>query len=240
MVPRVAGSNYGSQTYVSILRGNGDGTFGAPENVADGLTPVNVVAADVTGDGHLDLAVLNINNTVSLIPGNGDGSFGAAISYEDPAGDSLTENESEGTSSTVFAADLNGDGKLDLLTYGSFGLAALIEQPGTSTGPGAPLSASGTTFQATAKVAFTGTAATFTDGDPADTVGDYAATIAWGDGTTSVGAVTADPRVAGQYDVVGTHTYARQGLFAVSVAISDKGRRPARKRRARPRSRSPR
>src|SRR5215472_1474075 len=50
--------NEGSNT-VSILLGNGDGTFRPAVNYATGSLPVGVAVGDLNGDGHLDLAVAN-------------------------------------------------------------------------------------------------------------------------------------------------------------------------------------
>ena len=54
-------------------------------------------------------------------------------------------------------------------------------------------------------------------------LGDYRAGIAWGDGQTSSGTITADPTVAGLFDVDGTHTYARAGVFVPVVTVNDQG-----------------
>ncbi len=43
--------------YVSILLGNGDGTFQAPVNYPVGIDPVALAVGDLNGDGLLDLAV---------------------------------------------------------------------------------------------------------------------------------------------------------------------------------------
>jgi uncharacterized protein (TIGR03118 family) len=48
---------------------------------------------------------------------------------------------------------------------------------------------------------------------------DFTATIAWGDGTSSAGSVTAAP--GGGFLVVGSHVYAEEGNDTVTVVISD-------------------
>jgi hypothetical protein len=91
-------------TTISILLGNGDGTFQAAHAFPVGTNPSSLAAADFNGDGKLDLAVANHDtNNVSILLGNGDGTFQSAI------------NLSAGLEpSSVVVADLNGDGKLDL------------------------------------------------------------------------------------------------------------------------------
>jgi hypothetical protein len=89
---------------ISILLGNGDGTFQTPLEFTAGQNPTSIAVGDFNGDGQLDLAVTNNGeNTVSILLGNGNGTFQPAVNY------------TVGTSpSAVFAADFNHDGKLDL------------------------------------------------------------------------------------------------------------------------------
>lgn len=81
-----------------------------------------------------------------------------------------------------------------------------------------PLQAQGETFSATARSAVSTTVATFNDGGVANPVGDFTATIAWGDGGTSTGTITATG--VGTYAVTGTHTYALANTYEVSVTIN--------------------
>ena len=67
---------------VSILLGNGRGTFGTATNFAVGDFPSSVAIADFNSDGDLDLAVTNQgSDTVSILLGNGDGTFGTATNF---------------------------------------------------------------------------------------------------------------------------------------------------------------
>ena len=68
---------------VSILLGNGDGTFtqASMSPFTVGRLPVAIATADFNYDGHPDLAFLNqTDNTVSVLLGNGDGTFTVAPS----------------------------------------------------------------------------------------------------------------------------------------------------------------
>jgi phosphodiesterase/alkaline phosphatase D-like protein len=114
-IPDLAVANAADNT-VSILLGNGDGTFQAPRAYAAGDGPVSVVAADLNGDGILDLAVADLRgDRVSVLLGNGDGTFRPARAYTTGWGPI-----------EVAVADLNGDGIPDLVTANSFGLTVSI------------------------------------------------------------------------------------------------------------------
>ncbi len=104
--PDLAVADYRSNT-VSILLGNGDGTFAAATTVTVGSSPSSVILVDLNGDGHPDLVTSNYTSpgSVSVLLGNGDGTFGTKT-------DLAVGNEPN----SVAAGDLNGDGKLDLVT----------------------------------------------------------------------------------------------------------------------------
>jgi hypothetical protein len=70
------------------------------------------------------------------------------------------------------------------------------------------------------------TVATFTDQNPGATTADFtsgggSATINWGDASTSPGVVTQTG--PGQFAVSGSHTYADEGSYPISVSIIDDG-----------------
>jgi hypothetical protein len=89
---------------VSVLLGNGDGTFQAHVDYAVGLVPFDAAVGDFRGIGKLDLAVVNQQSaSVSILLGNGDGTFQPQKSY-------LTA----GTPQGITIGDFNQDGKLDL------------------------------------------------------------------------------------------------------------------------------
>ena len=72
----IAVLNEGDNT-VSILLGNGNGTFGAPTNFPAGADPVAIVVGDFNNDGRMDLAIANNSaGTVTILLGNGVGAIG--------------------------------------------------------------------------------------------------------------------------------------------------------------------
>src|SRR6266511_3263154 len=105
----LAVANVGSAN-VSVLLGNGDGTFQTALNYATGANPLSVAVGDFNGDGILDLAVANNGSAdISVLLGNGDGTFRIAVNFS--AGP---------YPESVAAGDFNGDGRPDLAVANLF------------------------------------------------------------------------------------------------------------------------
>jgi len=101
---------------VSVLNGNGDGTFQAPQTFSTGAGILSLAAGDFNGDGRLDLVTVN-SRDVSVLLGIGNGTFqlprSIGLPGEFPPGyTGLTALPQAPFSLAV--ADVNGDGKLDL------------------------------------------------------------------------------------------------------------------------------
>ena len=109
-----ASSNNCADGSVGVLLGNGNGTFQAAVNYSSGgYEAQSVAVADVNGDGKLDLVAANaicapsgcVTGNLGVLLGNGDGTFRPAEAFE--SGGFSAES--------VAVADVNGDGKPDLL-----------------------------------------------------------------------------------------------------------------------------
>jgi len=94
-----------STSTVSVLLGNGNGSFRAPLSFAVGSSASFVVAADFNLDGNLDIGVANSgSNTISILLGIGNGVFLSALNFTVGSGPSW-----------IGVSDLNGDGRPDLV-----------------------------------------------------------------------------------------------------------------------------
>jgi len=96
----------GSST-LDILINNGNGFYVYPVSPGPGMAPTAVVAADLTGYGHKDLAVAG-SNQVNILFSGGGSSYNFAGSV--PVGTNPL---------AIVAGDFNGDGKLDLAVANS-------------------------------------------------------------------------------------------------------------------------
>ncbi len=106
--PDLVVANTGANA-VSVLLGNGDGTFQAPVTLGAGVSPSSVTAGDFNGDSKPDLAIANTgSNSVSVLLGNGDGTFQPARSFAVDGGPFL-----------VTIGDVNRDSKPDLVVANS-------------------------------------------------------------------------------------------------------------------------
>jgi hypothetical protein len=97
----------GNARAVTLLQGNGDGTFNLAPTFAAGSSPAAVVSADLTGRGRPgDLVAADLIGTVSVLLGNGDGTFQAPVTVFQ----STSENSFDG----LTAGDFLGNGKQDV------------------------------------------------------------------------------------------------------------------------------
>ncbi len=101
---------------ISVLLGNGNGTFQNAVNYPASASGGQVRATDFNKDGYLDLVTSDtVNDRISLLFGNGNGTFQAPVNY--PAGHQ---------SQFMAIGDYNGDGVLDLATWDGLGNSATV------------------------------------------------------------------------------------------------------------------
>ena len=102
---------------ITVLLGQGDGRFRrrhpGPVKLPEG--PSEMVLGDLNGDGKLDLALANHDSYgVMLLFGDGEGGFALA-----PNSPIVMKDGQHPHTHGLDAGDLNGDGKLDLVTVNS-------------------------------------------------------------------------------------------------------------------------
>jgi hypothetical protein len=111
----------------SIRLGNGDGTFQTP-NAIPGFSGAAAVAADVNGDGILDLVGASSDHTqLAVLVGNGDGTFQEALTF------------AAGTNPFIgLVADFDGDKAPDLVAINSDAAISVLLNTGTDFSISAP------------------------------------------------------------------------------------------------------
>ena len=103
-----------SSSFVSVVLGNGDGTFQAPVSYASaGSRSVAAVADDINGDGKLDIIAVSDDQNISVLTGKGDGTFNAAQNFSAPLPGSSTPTSTPIVN--LITADVNGDGRKDII-----------------------------------------------------------------------------------------------------------------------------
>lgn len=89
---------------VSVLLGNGNGTFSTILDFVTGVNPITIISADFNGDGHPDIATPDEGlDSISILLGDGTGGMSAPFNFA--AGISPF---------SIISGDFNGDGKLDI------------------------------------------------------------------------------------------------------------------------------
>jgi hypothetical protein len=210
-------------TTVSIANSDGENALPAGQaKVADAL---------LTSAGN------NFSASVNLAFSGKVASFTDANTSPKLADFSASVSWGDGASSTgtIIA---NGTGGYDVKgshTYtstGSFTVSYSVNDVDGATATGtatatvtepAP-SVAAVTFNATEGGTFNGQLGSLTDADPSLIASDFAATITWGDGTTSSGSVTSNG--LGGFNVAGNHKYAEEGTYSVTVSVTAKGSAP--------------
>jgi SdrD B-like domain/PKD domain len=239
-----AGQTYTTTTgangsYAFPLNNIGPGTYTVTEGSRDRWAPTTGTARTVevpSGIGNRTLTVPSFGNYYINHPPVADAgpdqhldqtsAVGAQVTLDgsgssDPDGDSLTYTWTGhfATTHNVHPAVTLPVGTWPVTLTVSDGLASDTDTMTVTVYP--PITATGTTLHGVEGTAVSHrTVATFTDPDPTATGEEYAATIDWGDGTsTSRGAISGP--AGGPFTVTGTHTYTEEGDYPVRVTITD-------------------
>ncbi|MHB8689962.1 MAG: hypothetical protein ACYDHH_01825 [Solirubrobacteraceae bacterium] len=189
-----------------------------PVSAVEGIAlPASTVIATFSDGGRAPLCLMAGNYTATV--NWGDGSATAPATVTGPINPVITGpcNYSVSAGHT-YAEALPAH---DTITVKITGGGGPGQATGTATVSDAVLTAGASVgISATKGTPFSGTVATFGDGNTNAPAGDFTATISWGDGTSSSGTLTATG-TAGQFSVSGTHTFSTGGALSTSVLVND-------------------
>ena len=205
---------------VSVLTDPSQSPFDTP--------PVDDTLIGVLNESSFTVPSLTLTSTSNAFGFDGDGICSAATTPQAPGCPFPTTTPSpggyEGPDNTFSVVDTN-HGTVNFTKGGIpsgqstyFGLEGVVTPQSLEF----PLGAQAVPVTTTEGQSFSGQVATFSDtdaSDPNDSAANDHATIDWGDGTTSVGTITATG--GGHFTVSGTHTYADEGSPTIKVSISD-------------------
>jgi len=198
-------------------------TASTTATVADANTfTAQAATFNATEGTEFDGAVATFHDSNTASQGTG---FTANINWGDGIDSVGTVSGSNGTFTVSGIHNYAEDGSFTAQV-------TLTDTPGTVTATAnstADVANAGLTVTAVSVTAiegqtFSGTMATFTDASTGDAATQFAATINWGDGTSSTGSVTGS---AGTFTVAATHAYGDYGDFTASVQVADTQSVPA-------------
>jgi hypothetical protein len=207
------------QITVTVSDGAGIATIQAGADVSDPAISARGIALTATEGTPLSGVIASFTDAdVSALPGE----YSALVAW----GDGIV---TRGTISADPSGGFDVSGDHTYSEGGAYAVTTTIQdQGGSSASAGASvvvsdaqLTAEGISINPTEGSTFAGAVASFTDPDPDASVGEYTATIMWGDGTSSSGAMVVSPN--GTFIVNGVHTYREAGALALGVQITDAG-----------------
>jgi hypothetical protein len=216
------------KTNVTVDVGNAEST--APQTVNVNVPTLPRSLASLTVNGDADNDAINVAATPAIaVQLNGDGgddviSIAAAgiratrsMNVDGGTGTNIL-NVDAGQVATTFtstAVSVAGSPVINLAHFATVNITNIADKPLNGIqGPGVPFSPS----------LINVLVGQFTDDDPNSKPGDYAVSIDWGDNTPPSSGVVQQPGGPGTtYNVLGSHTYAAAGTYAVTTTVTDEG-----------------
>lgn len=224
---------------------NGSFTVSGTHTYASqGSEPITITVTDVdgsTGTAHVTASVVSsmTGSPVPIQTSEATDFSGTVATFTDANTNRLltdysaTINWGDGTITTGIILP-DGSGGFSVTGTHSYGdegtenVSVAISDPGSTITVASTaqisdldtLSATASPVSGSEAAAFSGAVATFSDTLPNTPASDFAATIDWGDGTVTAGAVTA---TAGIFTISGSHTYLDEGSFTVKSSVQDVG-----------------
>jgi hypothetical protein len=218
----------------------GDGLWAVYSTYTYATAGTYTASVAVTGS---DLTTQTVTSTVAVgqiyagVPSTVTGSTFAVVNPSSTSGDTASIGNGDGTSSTT--GTISGSGPTFSVsaahtyaqdssaeTGGAYGVSLNVSNGGstllsgssnvTVVRPQVAMQMHSIAEDASGNVS-SQTVATFEEPDIADTASEFAATIVWGDGTTSSGTITGGN---GLFFVTGSHSYTTPGLSQVEVELS--------------------
>jgi hypothetical protein len=197
-----------------------------PEGGTSSALPLTVSDAPLSASGQ-PLAAAEAGVLSGIVasftdPGGAElaGHYSAVVDWGDGSSSQATLTPASGGFNVLASHSYEEEGAYQATT-------TIVDDGGATVTATSPVTiADGTLFGVSKTATFTegatstGSVASFEDADPRGAVGDYTATIDWGDGQTTAGTVVAEGAI---FDVTGPHKYAADGKFQITVVVKDAG-----------------
>jgi hypothetical protein len=206
--------NFTSTTTVTRTTDNAHAIMSGPITVDEGDA---LTASGTTINGDLVLSNVKVATFTDALTTNVASDFVATIDWGDGTTTGGIVSGSGGAFSISGSHTYAQGGQYTVLADVQDDTPGFAEDTATSTAKVGLFNGAGGTFNGTEGTAASGTTATFSDGDTADTASAFIATIDWGDGTTTPGTVTGSN---GLFSVQGTHAYSDEGNFATTTTVT--------------------
>lgn len=217
-----------------------DGSYSVNVTVADDSPGTAHAAASLTAQVTEGDVLVGLVDPVAATEGatfSGQlAEFSDALTGAQPSGFLATISWGDGTTGAGSVGGANGSfsvsGAHKYAEEGSFIVTVTfaendanpvtVSPTRTVTVQDARLAGASISLAASGRKRFSVPVASFADSDPAAAASDFSATINWGDGHTSAGAIARSGNGT-RVTVIGTHAYARTGSYRVTTVVHDKG-----------------